>query len=306
VADRPRLVNVRQVTWGIKTHEHPVFSPDGKRIAYYAGTYGWLQLHVSAADGTGERPLTCDRGNHTQAAWSPDGRHVWYRAQAANDAPWEVWRVAVDDPKDRVRFLAHRKVSFKHPSVSPDGRELLWFSDQGSPKRFAIWRGRIARDGIRGAARITHAKDRNDCHPVWSDDGRRMAFHAYMGAVEATVTHLFVADADGRNERRVTSRDAQHKHPFFVGRDHLVHHTKTPDGRRFLALTRTDGGGTVAITNGKRKDKHPSPWLPARGPARIAFASKRRGIDLPPEKNPTYDVFWGHLEGVPVRRAGKA
>src|SRR5262245_2326757 len=96
--DRPRLVRLRQVTWGAMTHEHPVFAPGGTRLAFYGGTYGWLQVYVTGVDGRGQRPLTCGRGNHTQPAWSPDGTHVYYRAQRSNEAPWSLWRTAVDDP----------------------------------------------------------------------------------------------------------------------------------------------------------------------------------------------------------------
>jgi TolB protein len=302
MAENARLENVRQVTWGVKTHEHPVFAPDGRRIAFYGGTYGWLQIFVTGADGLGERPLTAGRGNHTQPAWSPDGRHVWYRAQEGNDAPWEVWRVAVDDPDDRRRFLAHPRWSYKHPSVSPDGREVLWFSDHGSKGNFHLFGARIGRKRLGPATRITNESNRNDCHPVWSPDGRRIAFHAYMGAVDATTSHVFVADRDGRHARQVTTEPALHKHPFFVGRDLLVHHTHTPKNRRLLALRSVDGTFVAALTNGRKGDKHPSPYVPAQGPVRIAWASKKRGIVLPPEKKPTSDLFWGHLEGVRVRR----
>jgi len=41
-----RLDDKRRVTWGFTDHEHPVFAPDGKRLAYYAGAYGWIQLHL--------------------------------------------------------------------------------------------------------------------------------------------------------------------------------------------------------------------------------------------------------------------
>jgi Tol biopolymer transport system component len=302
MGDGIRLVNERQVTFGHEGCEHPVFAPDGRRLAYYGGAYGWIQLFVVADDGRGGRPLTCDRGNHTQPAFDPDGRHVWFRAQSANDAPWTVQRVAVDDPTDRVVVLADPKVSFKHPSVSPDGRWLAWFSDEGSPGNFHLWKAPLDGARLGRRARLTSETDRNDCHPTWSPDGKRLAFHAYLGVTDAGASHVFTCDADGGDVRRLTTTPGFHKHPFFVGRDLVVFHTEAGDVKRRLELVRAADGAPVGVlTSGKHRDKHPSPYVPPRGPTRICFSSKRRGLEVPGAE-PSYDVFWGVLEGVPVRR----
>jgi hypothetical protein len=301
-----RLVDVVPATHGFATHEHPVFSPDGRWIAYYGGQWPWFQIHVVGIDGLEDRPITCGKGNHTQPAWSPDGRWIYYRAQESGEAPWALWRSSVEDPDLRQRVLADPAVSFKHPSPSPDGRFLAWFSDEGSPESFHLWKAPLLEspDGVRlgNRVRLTSDPDRNDCHPVWSPDGSRLAFHAYMGRVEATVSHVFTCAADGSDVRRVTDVDAMHKHPFFVGSDLLVHHTEVPGGRRCVVLRRADGPLVAELTNGKQNDKHPSPYVPARGSVRIAFASKKRGGKADGEEHSSFDVFWGTLAGVPVRR----
>lgn len=297
------LRNLRQVTFGFNDHEHPAWSPDGKRLAYYAGPYGHIQLSVCDLDGRNARPLTCARGNHTQAAWSPDGAWVYYRRQASPESPWEIWRVLVEDPGEKQRLLGDATVSFKHPSPSPDGRWLAWFSDQGTPKNFHLWKGALDGSKVGAPTQLTADPGRNDCHPTWSPDGTQLAFHAYMGAEDATVSHVFVCDASGQNVRRLSDTEEMHKHPFFVGSQLVVHHTEQADGKRYLALRRArDGALAGKLTSGKKNDKHPNPFVPARGTVRIAFASKKRGDTADAEGGSTYDVFWGELEGISVRR----
>jgi len=292
------------VTFGFGNHEHPVFSPDGQWIAYYAGTYGYIQLHVVDPAGRNRRPLTCARGNHTQASWSPDGKWIYYRHQPTTKSPWEIWRVSFDDPGVKQQLLADEKVSFKHPSPSPDGKTLAWFSDEKTPGNFHLFRARLDKTRVGKRVKLTDDRNRNDCHPTWSPDGKWLTFHAYMGKEEASTSHIYVCDADGGQVRRLTDTEQFHKHPFFVGRDLVVHHTEETDGRRGIVLRRFRDGGVVGwLTSGKHNDKHPSPWVPTRGPTRLVFASKKRGEELPQEQGErSYDIFWGLLEGAAVRR----
>lgn len=303
MSDDVKISGLVQVTLGRRTHEHPVFSPDGKSLAYYGGTYGRLQIYLVRDDGEDERPLTCAKGNHTQPDFSPDGRHVYFRWQPTNEAPWSIVRVAVDDPSDRVVLLTDAKTSFKHPSVSPDGEWLAWFSDQGTPGNFHLWKAPLRASGLGKPVQLTSDRRRNDCHPTWSPDGASLAFHAYMGVSEAAQSHVFVCSADGRDARPLTTEPGYHKHPFFVGRSWIVHHFEDAGGRRRLVLrSAADGSDAHELTSGKHNDKHPSPFVPERGPTRICFASKKRGLEIPGRPEANYDVFWGVLEGVRVGR----
>jgi Tol biopolymer transport system component len=202
--------------------------------------------------------------------------------------------VLVEDPNRKECLRTDARISFKHPSPSPDGRWLAWFSDEGSPGHFHLWKGRLDAKLGRGI-RLTNDPNRNDCHPTWSPDGWRIAFHGYMGAVDASVSHIFTCTAEGGDLYRLTGTDRLHKHPFFVGRNRIVHHTEERDGSRYLVLRAADGTLLGDLTRGDHNDKHPSSFVPRRGPPRICFASKKRGKTSAREGAPTYDIFWGVL-----------
>ena len=63
---------LRQITTGSYSSIAPVFSPDGKRIAFARTGVGILTMNV---DGTGLRRLTTN-GRDSFPAWSPDGKQL--------------------------------------------------------------------------------------------------------------------------------------------------------------------------------------------------------------------------------------
>ena len=55
----------------------PVWSPDGRRLAYGSGTLKERRLSIAAADGTGVlQELPCPGAYCEPTDWSPDGRHL--------------------------------------------------------------------------------------------------------------------------------------------------------------------------------------------------------------------------------------
>ena len=62
-------------------------------------------------------------------------------------------------------------------------------------------------DGAKQRRLTNNGED--DLDPVWSPDGRRIAFVSYLyGAGE-----IFVMDADGSNQRRLTNNGAEDNSP---------------------------------------------------------------------------------------------
>ena len=60
----------------------PVWSPDGRRIAFLSRRDGSKEVYVVNADGSGQRRLTRDARFFATPAWSPDGRTDRLRRRA--------------------------------------------------------------------------------------------------------------------------------------------------------------------------------------------------------------------------------
>jgi Tol biopolymer transport system component/serine/threonine protein kinase len=71
--------------------ESPRWSPDGRHFAYESVSDGNWDIWVASADGSNPRRLTSDPGNERGAAWSPDGKFLYY---IKDDRA--VWRIPLD------------------------------------------------------------------------------------------------------------------------------------------------------------------------------------------------------------------
>ena len=71
--------DVRNLTHSTGVHERsPVWSPDGKSIAYFSDASGEYALHVAPQDGKGEAKAYPLKGSgfYERPSWSPDGKKI--------------------------------------------------------------------------------------------------------------------------------------------------------------------------------------------------------------------------------------
>jgi Tol biopolymer transport system component len=154
----------------------PVWSPEGDRLAYVAGSVQRGVLTISTADGTrtvGTVPcpgLRCDPSD-----WSADGR--WILATVEREADQDVWLLPVD-ARDAPRALLAQPFPERDARLSPDGRLVAYVSlETGQPEvSVQTIDGTLHRDVISVAG---------GSQPVWRRDGRELFFVDPDGALRA-------------------------------------------------------------------------------------------------------------------------
>src|SRR5947207_6756401 len=77
----------RPVTMHEAHDVNPVFSPDGKQIAFSSNRHGSYDVFVVPSVGGKPRRLTFDSGHDMVTGWTPDGKHVVFSSARTTKFP---------------------------------------------------------------------------------------------------------------------------------------------------------------------------------------------------------------------------
>jgi hypothetical protein len=174
VLDLARGVNTR-LSFTPDGGTSPVWSPDGKWVAFSAAGNGQTTIYLKdASGGNPEWPLLRTAESKAVEDWSRDGKFLVYRVSSSQSGKTELW--AIPDPLaagERKPFLvAASAFNLQDARVSPDGRWLAYTSDE-SGKREIYVRPFPPGDGRTGQWLVSSA---GATFPRWRADGKELYF----------------------------------------------------------------------------------------------------------------------------------
>jgi Tol biopolymer transport system component len=114
----------RRLTLPPGHHEGPIWSPDGRHLAYVRTDERGMQVHVMRANGSQSKRLTGPPGRHRAPAWSPDGQRIAYVEDRDGTSQIFVMRT---DGSEKQRLTGPPR-SNEAPSWSPDGTRIAYLS----------------------------------------------------------------------------------------------------------------------------------------------------------------------------------
>lgn len=186
-------------------------------IAFESDRGGDFDVLTQEAGGAGAAtPVAANVGDDVTPEWSPDGGKLLYVSD--RDGDYEIYVKTLAGSEEKLTDNAFADV---HPAWSPDGDRILFSSDR-SGNFFQIFSMRADGSDAHqvGAVALNHAMS-----PRLSPDGRRIVFMRATVAAAACQWNwdVWLMDADGSNQQRVTSRLGADLYPRW-----------SPDGSRIV------------------------------------------------------------------------
>jgi len=173
------------------SNQRPVWSPDGRRIAFMSNRNGAYDLYARNADGTGDDELLV-QSPHTKfpVCWSGDGKFLVYSETANGDTRRNTWLLPMEGARQPIPFL-NAGFSVDEAKLSPvmDGRRRQWMAylsnETGSPEVYIRPFPPGALGGPPGpAVRISPGGGHD---PFWRKDARELFYFSNSGQMAVDV-----------------------------------------------------------------------------------------------------------------------
>ncbi len=234
-----------RLTFGGNQNYNPVWTPDGKRIAFESNRDGPYNVYWQLADGSGglEQLTTFKDYNHAPMSYSSDGQLLAF-SESNPSTGWDIWVLRLSDSSPgsgHVPTAGSEKGRKAQPFLgtqfnerwarfSPDGRWLAYGSDESG--RYEIYVQPYPGPG--GKWQIS---TEGGTEAVWNPNGRELFYRSddRVMAVEITTKPGFAA---GKPRMLFEGQ-------YLPAQGTLPNYDVSPDGQRFLMLKTADSAETA-------------------------------------------------------------
>jgi Tol biopolymer transport system component len=204
----------------------PVWSPDGRTIAFTSRRAGPAGIFMVSADGTpAVRPVVNTSVLSFTGSFSVDGRTLYYR-RTDPKLGFDIFSVDIGDTAHVERPVVQTRFNESAPTVSPNGQLLAYVSDESG-------RSEIYVRPIAGGEQRWLVTTDGGTEPLWRRDGKELFFRrgpdVFAVPVESGATPRF-----GTAVKLFSGS--------YVGNSRTTDFDVSPDGKRFLMIRteRTD------------------------------------------------------------------
>jgi eukaryotic-like serine/threonine-protein kinase len=207
----------------------PIWSPDGKRVAFDSNQAGPDNLFWRDSDGSvGMERLTTSDYTHAPNSFSPDGQLLAF-VEVTPQTGRDIWILRLSDRKAKP-FL---KTQYEEtaPRFSPDGRWLAYSSDESGRREIYV----RPYPGPGGKWQISTEGGQE---PVWNPNGRELFYRNASG--------VMAADLETKPGFSARKAKVLFEGPYLQTSGSFPYYDVSPDGRRFLMLKPVESQASTA------------------------------------------------------------
>ncbi len=260
-----------QLTTDPASDLRPVWSPDGRQIAFQSNRDGPFHIYLMNADGSDQHPLTKGANDDRHPEWMPDGKVILFDSSDGTHS--EIWSVGAADGK--LRQLTHLGAVASFAAPSRDGSQIVFYNFRN--EMLNLWTARADGSGAKELTWDLASAANNQCtfpcHPAaWSPDNQSLA---YSGGDQ---TSIWMMRSDGSDPNPIVAAKDENDHfPWFLadGRlgfitEHVVPSQAWTDAWAYDLRT-----GERTLLQGRMSVQGPMAW--STDNKRVLFHSPRSG-----------------------------
>ncbi|MEE8200712.1 MAG: protein kinase, partial [Candidatus Acidoferrales bacterium] len=166
-----------RLTFGEVGSYNPVWTPDGRRLAYSSAEQGDRpNLFWKRADGVGQAErLTTSESVQLTSSWSPDGQVLLFNELDTTNS-WDIRFLRVGENTEPETFLSTPFIE-RNAAFSPDGRWLAYESNESGEFQVYV-RPFAGPGGTPAAAGKWQVSTQGGLDARWSADGRELLYRS--------------------------------------------------------------------------------------------------------------------------------
>jgi len=224
----------------------PMFSPDGRQLAYVSFEDKKPVVYVQSLASGSRQKVAAFKGSNSSPAWSPDGRRL--AVVLTLDGTSQIYLIHADG--SNLTRLTRSGAIDTEPVFSPDGQTVFFTSDRGgNPQIYSIPVGG-------GEARRITFNGSYNVSPAISPDGRLLA---YITRDEGRFRVALLELASG--QARILSQSARDESPVFAPNGQSVLYATVQGSRGVLGTVSLDGRTRARLSDSDVDAREPA-WGP--------------------------------------------
>ena len=268
----------------------PIFSPDGKRIAFTGGIFQ-NDIFIRNLDCFEQRQLTVNAGYNHGLAFRPNGMQiVFVRQDAYYEENNNIHMINSDGTGERQLTHTNRD---SRPAFSPDGHHIVFVSIRNGQS------SEIYKLDLESGeeTQLTHAWPEaapqigpgpRNSHAKFSPNGEHIVFEAVRRGLPRAHQEIYVMKADGTEQTRLTHTTGSCHSPVY-----------SPDGQKIAFVCRPSGSkkGYIHTVNADGTER--TQWqasedvqsIDAFGPDSRVLAFTARDAEKSDKYGQDFDIF---------------